>query len=108
MLIIHNPPQSERLYKGYTVSINGQTIPTPEVRVSAMPYNTAWPGYQRPLDQTETAPLLMLEADEDVKITVTYKNAPSEVLIRPLIRGVSASIKGNTATFTLTCARHTP
>ena len=104
MLIIHNPPQSERLYKGYTVSINGQTVPTPEVRVSAMPYNTAWPGYQRPLDQTETAPLLMLEADEDVRITVTYKNSPSEVLIRPLIKGVSASIKGNTATFTLTCA----
>lgn len=104
MLIIHNPPQSERLYRKCTVSVNGQIAPTPEVRVSAMPYNTAWPGYQRPLDQTETAPLLMLEADEDVRITVTYKYAPSEVLIRPLIRGVDATIKGNTATFTLTCA----
>ena len=104
MLIIHNPPQSERLYRGYTVSVNGKTVPTPEVRVSAMPYNTAWPGHQRPLDQTETAPLLMLEADEDVRITVTYRDTPTEVLIRPLIRGVGATIKGRTIAFTLTRA----
>ena len=101
MLILHSPPKDEKLYTDYKVTVNGISAKLPLCRVSAMPYNTAWPGYQRPLDQTEEAAFLSFESDEAVTLTVTYKNAPDEVLVRPLSKGVNASIDGNTATVTL-------
>ena len=101
MLILTNPPTGEALYSRVTVTVNGVPAATPAVRVSAMPYNTSWPGMQRPLDQTELAPVLSFSADEPVIITITYENAPAEVLVRPLSKGVTACIEGNTATVTL-------
>ena len=56
--------QSDFSHDGYTVKINGQTVPTDAARVSAMPYNRRWPGHQRTLDQTECISFLSLAADE--------------------------------------------
>ena len=101
MLILHNPPATEALYTDCAVNLNGRPAMTPVTRVSAMPNNTAWPGHQRPLDQTELAPMLPFEADEPVTVTVTYQTPPAEVLVRPLSRGIKALVEGNTATLTL-------
>ncbi len=101
MLILANPPTGEVLYTRVSVTVNGIPAKTPAARVSAMPYNTAWPGYQRPLDQTELAPVLRFSSDAPVTLTVTYENAPTEVLVRPLSRGVTAALEGNTVTLTL-------
>ena len=102
MLILTNPPASEALYTACSVTVNGIPAKTPAARVSAMPYNTSWPGMQRPIDQTELAPVLSFSADEAVTVTVTYETAPAEVLVRPLSKGVTAEVKGSTATITLT------
>lgn len=102
MLILTSPPASEVLYTACSVTVNGISAKTSAARVSAMPYNTVWPGMQRPIDQTELAPVLSFSADEAVTVTVTYENTPSEVLVRPLSRGVKATVQGNTATLTLT------
>ena len=104
MLILTNPPASEALYTDYTVKVNGIDVSLSAVRVSAMPYNTAWPGYQRPIDQTELASTLSFSSDEPVTITVTYKNAPSEVTVRPLSKRILARVSKNTATITLDTA----
>lgn len=101
MLILTNPPESEALYTKISVTVNGTPAVTTAARVSAMPYNTAWPGQQRPLDQTEMAPVLSFSADEPVTVTVTYDAPPAEVLVRPLSRGVTACVEGSTATLTL-------
>jgi len=101
MLILTNTPVSETLYTRISVSVNGIPAKTPAARVSAMPYNTAWPGRQRPLDQTEMAPVLSFSADEPVTVTVTYETAPAEVLVRPLSRGVTPLVEGRCATLIL-------
>ena len=101
MLILHHPPVSEALYTACQVAVNGHAAATPAVRVSAMPYNTPWPGCQRPLDQTELAPMVSFSSDAPVTVTVTYDHAPAEVLVRPLSRGVKARVEGNVATLTL-------
>lgn len=101
MLILHTPPTSEKLYTDYKVTVNGISASLPFCRVSAMPYNTAWPGHQRPLDQTEEAAFLSFESDGEVTLTVTYKNVPCEVTVRPLSKQIKASVEGNTATITL-------
>ena len=102
MLILTSPPASEALYGKISVTVNGIPAATSAARVSAMPYNTVWPGRQRPIDQTELAPVLSFSADEPVTVTVTYEEAPAEVLVRPLSKGIKASVEGVTATLTLT------
>lgn len=101
MLIIHEPPAGEKKYDGYDVKVNGISVALPLCRVSAVPYNTEWPGHQRPIDQTEKAAFLSLESNDEVCITITYGTPPSEVTVRPLSRGVKATVNGNTATLTI-------
>ena len=45
----HEVPQS----KDYKVFVNGAEIPVYACRISAYPFNTWWPGYQRPVAQSE-------------------------------------------------------
>ena len=101
MLILTNPPSGEAIYTDCEVKVNGIDAKLTCVRVSSMPYNTAWPGYQRPIDQTELTPLLSFSSDAPVTITVTYKNQPQEVIIRPLSRKINTHIEKSTLTFTL-------
>ena len=63
-------------------------------RVSAESYNTVWPGFQRPVDQTEIAPFLSFEADEPVEVRVTLDRAPREVVVRPLSEGIVPALDG--------------
>ena len=39
----------------YSCYKNNEQLAVHDARVSAIPYNTVWPGKQRPLDQTEEA-----------------------------------------------------
>jgi hypothetical protein len=48
-------PDGEALSEHYELRVNGQAVPVYACRVSAVPFNQVWPGYQRPLDQTELA-----------------------------------------------------
>ncbi len=101
MLITRRVPASEALYTHISVTVNGQPVQTPLCRVSAMPYNTPWPGFQRPLDQTEEASFLGFESDGPVTLAVTYDHPVTEVLVRPLSKHVSVMLEGQTAVFTL-------
>ena len=48
-------PPGETLCPDYVVRVNDEPVPVYSCRVSAVPFNQVWPGYQRPLDQTELA-----------------------------------------------------
>ena len=53
MLKIHQPPMGETVDIGLSsLTLNGQPAGQWFCRVSAMPYNTVWPGRQRPVEQT--------------------------------------------------------
>ena len=97
MLHVSQPPLGEAAFDGYTVRINEEPVSAYCARVSAMPYNTVWPGRQRPLEQTETAPFLIVEADEAFTVAVEYPFEPADVVVRPLSRGAKAAVKGHTA-----------
>ena len=49
MLRIHHPPEGEMTVSDFSVRVNGEETSPWFCRVSAMPYNTVWPGRQRPL-----------------------------------------------------------
>ena len=96
------PPKGEKLSRDFLISLNGETAFYPyEARVSAMPYNTVWPGCQRPLDQTETASFYAFSMDGATKVTLTANRDFKECIIRPLSKKVVPEIDGRTITFTV-------
>ncbi len=101
-------PVGQQIFEGCSVTVNQRKVKPYMARVSAMPFNCSWPGHQRPLDQTELAGFVSVEADEVVSMTVTWQTPPTQVLVRPLSRGVHAAIEGCTATMTLPgCGQYT-
>ena len=64
-------PAGEKLFEDYTLRVNGVAVPVYSCRVSAVPFNQVWPGYQRPLDQTELAGFAYWGMSGPVTVEVT-------------------------------------
>jgi hypothetical protein len=100
-LTIWNAPAGEKLYGDYTVRLNGKEVPVYSCRVSAMPFNQVWPGYQRPLDQTELVGFATWGMEGAVKVEVRAKRPFQTVAVRPTSRGIHPAVKGRTISFVL-------
>ena len=94
-------PASEPRMDRFAVTLNGQPAPVSAARVSAVIYNTEWPGHQRPLDQTETAGFVRCESNAPVEVCVTVNEPVTEVCIRPLSKRITVTQQGDTLRFTL-------
>lgn len=102
MLKFTASPQGEKLSDDFIVELNEEVTFNPyEARVSAMPYNTTWPGMQRPIDQTEFASFFSFKMDEEIRVHLKSKKEFSEVEIRPLSKNIKARIDGNDIYFTI-------
>ena len=78
--IITAAPSGEARFEGYRLRVNGAEAPLYACRVSAMPFNQVWPGYQRPLDQTELAGFAYWDMAAPVRLhvpAVPYAWTPS-------------------------------
>ena len=106
---IYRLPEEEKTSELYSVSIGGQALPARYCRVSAMPYNTVWPGRQRPIDQTEEAAFVNFRTDGPAELEIIagedLRCGPftekTEITLRPLSSGVRAEISGNKASLKL-------
>lgn len=94
-------PVGEEISKDYIIKCNGIVMDAYHVRVSAMPYNTVWPGRQRPLEQTELASVLNFEADEKVELEVEVAWDFEEAVVRPLSKNVKVKKCGRTCKFVI-------
>ena len=102
MLKISRLPREEPVCENYSVQLNHETnLPCYTARVSAMPYNTWWPGCQRPIDQTEIAYFASFETDLPINVSVTVKKPFSEVVIRPLSKNIIPKMKDNIIEFAI-------
>ena len=93
--IIPAIPESEARYDRFDVTLDGESAPVWRCRVSAMPFNRVWPGYQRGLDQTEEAGFTIWETDrETTQVVVKYRGekAIESVVVRPSSLGISPEI----------------
>ncbi len=86
----------------YTVTVNGQPCDVHSCRVSAVPFNQVWPGYQRSVNQTEEAGWIRIYGDEAVTVTVKCLLPIQKAVLRPLSKQVQPVQQGDTLTFTLT------
>ena len=87
-------PQGEKLSEDYRLRINGLNVPVYTCRVSAEPLNQVWPGYQRPMDQTEIASFAYWEMSGPVTVEVSSSRSFRSVAVRPISRGIPFVVKG--------------
>lgn len=94
-------PAGEAVSEQYELQLNGTAVPVYACRVSAVPLNQVWPGYQRPLDQTELAGFAYWEMEQPVQIEIQSRQAVQSVVVRPIALGIQPVIDGNRISFTL-------
>jgi len=85
----------------FEVFIDGRRVECHGARVSAGPLNQMWPGYQRPLDQTELASFATWDMGGPVQVEVVSKRPVEKVVVRPRSRGIVPIVEGNRIRFTL-------
>ena len=81
--------------------VEGQRIPVYECRVSAVPFNQVWPGYQRPLDQTEMAAFAYWDMDGAARVEVHARQLVQTVVVRPSSLGITPTVDRNRIVFEL-------
>lgn len=95
--------ESDRFDSTYRVSVNDIPAELNTLRVSRIPYNIWWIGSQRNLDDTELVPMLSMDGEGEVVLSVTFPglSASDELTVRPLSRGVKPVFRDGAAVFTL-------
>ena len=95
--------QTELVCHDYSVKLNGEPAALNAARVSAIPFNRRWPGYQRDISQTEMVNFLSLTTDEalTVEVTPTAPFDPEKVVVRPQALGIKPVCENGKITFTL-------
>lgn len=71
--------------KDYKVFLNGNEVEVYTCRISAYPFNTWWPGHQRPVNQTEIVSFVNIVSDEEIDFEVfpLTKSVDGRVMIKP-------------------------
>lgn len=101
MIKISPIPDTSYKSMDFNITVNGMSLDVYRCRVSAMPFNTIWPGHQRPLSQTEMASFAYLAIDEETHITVTPNKEFKEVIIRPLSKRIQPEVSKGTIKFSI-------
>jgi len=94
-------PAGEAMFDRFTVTVDGQPAPVYVCRVSAMPFNQVWPGYQRPIDQTELAGFARWDQSDPVEVAITCRDDFEQVVLRPASLGLEPVVEGRTIRFSL-------
>ena len=98
---IYHVTQTPDEYMGFRVFVNGKEAPLNCARVSAVPFNRRWPGYQRQKSQTEMINFLSFATDEEVFIEVIPLSPFEDVVIRPLSLGIKPDVTDGKISFKL-------
>jgi hypothetical protein len=94
-------PAGEALCDAYAVTVDGAAVTVYACRVSAMPFNQVWPGYQRPLDQTELAGFASWDMSRPVTVEIESTQPVASVVIRPRRLALTPQVQGHRIRFEL-------
>jgi len=104
--VVVSAPEGEALSEFYEVSVDGVGAPVYACRVSAEPFNQVWPGYQRPIEQTELAGFAYWDMARPVSVEVRSRRPIESVVVRPSALGIEPRVEGRRITFELDQPRH--
>lgn len=98
---VFDAPVEELPSTDYAVTVGGQPVFVHQARVSGQPINQVWPGYQRPVEQTELAAFATWEMSGPVEVVVASARPIREVKVRPTARGIEPVVDGKTLRFVM-------
>lgn len=101
MLEFYPFPEREEKSEMFSVLVDGKKVDCYGAVVSACPFNQVWPGYQRPIEQTENTAFVMFGADGEFEMSVETEGEFDEVIVRPLSKNVKVRKVGNAYKFLL-------
>jgi hypothetical protein len=100
-IVLYDAPEQERKSNDFEMSLNNKPVFVYQVRVSKYPINQIWPGYQRPINQTEIASFASFDFEGEVVVKIISKKEIKTLDIRPVEYGIKPTIKGNSIEFKL-------
>lgn len=95
MVVLYDAPKQEPKSEDFEMSVNNKPVFVYQARVSKFPVNQVWPGYQRPINQTEIASFAYFDFQEEVEIRINSSKEIKTLDIRPLEYGIDPVIEGN-------------
>lgn len=93
MKVYSFPQEYEKKSTDYSVSCCGKNIPVYSCDTSAVPFNQVWPGYQRPIEQTEKSSFVMLSSNEEVLLDIIPEKSFKKIAVRPLSKGIKPQLE---------------
>ena len=107
MLKIYPIPEDAKKCSHFKVKVNGEIVEAYSCIVSAMPFNRIWPGYQRPIDQTEEASFIYFDTDKVVDFEIESCKDFSEIQVRPLSKNIKPEVNGRNIKFSAGVGQYT-
>lgn len=98
-LITYKAPEQEKKSETFELFVNDQSVFVYQARVSKSPINQIWPGYQRPLNQTELSSFSYFDFEGIVKIRINSVRDIQSVRVLPQEYGIIPKVQGNTIEF---------
>ncbi|HAZ02078.1 MAG TPA: hypothetical protein DCY97_07865, partial [Marinilabiliales bacterium] len=89
-------PKGEPRSVDFQMTVNEQPVFVYQARVSKYPVNQLYPGYQRPISQTEIASFAYFDFEGEVTLRITSASEIKTVNISPREFGIVPVVKGNT------------
>jgi len=99
--ILYSAPEQEKKSDDFVLSVDSKPVFVYQARVSKYPVNQIWPGYQRPINQTEIASFAYFDFEGEVAIKIISNKEIETLDIRPREFGITPVIKGKSIEFKL-------
>ncbi|RPI43784.1 MAG: hypothetical protein EHM46_03645, partial [Bacteroidetes bacterium] len=98
-VVTYPAPEQEKESDDFEMFVNDKPVFIYQARVSKYPINQIWPGYQRPMDQTEIASFANFDFKGEVRIKIISNKEIKSLDIRPKEYNIKPSINGNILEF---------
>jgi hypothetical protein len=99
--VLYDAPAQEKKSNDFEMYVGDKPVFVYQARVSRHPVNQIWPGYQRPLNQTELASFAYFDIDGKTEIRINSARDIKTLDILPKEYGIVPVIEGNTIKFNI-------
>ena len=94
--VLYSAPEQEKKSDDFEMFVDGKPAFVYQARVSRLPVNQIWPGYQRPVSQTEIASFAYFDLKGKAEIRINTREEIKTLDIRPKEYGIAPTCEGKT------------